>query len=1124
MKGVTEWLESIGLPEYAQRFGENGIDLSVLRDLTEHDLKELGVLLGHRRKLLRAIAELEDVVRPKPAQTATGPRQASEGERRHLTVMFCDLVRGTAISGRLDPEDMRALIGKYHGCIAEVIGQHNGKVARYTSDGALVYFGFPQAHEDDAEQAVRAALALIDAVANIRNAAETLQIRIGIATGTVVVADLLIESILSEHEVVGETPNLAARLQERAEPGTVLICANTRRLAEGKFLYRDLGPVVLKGWARPFQVYRVLGTSGVESRFEAMHTAKLPPLFGREEEIELLLRRWRQATLEGGRVVTLTGEPGIGKSHIALALDERIQATPHITLRYFCSEHHAHSPLYPFINQLGRASGFERGDSPQERLYKLNALLEQSTHDPEHLAVLANLLALRVDDHCQLRDATPQKRKERTLAALLAQLNGLAVQRPVLLIFEDVHWIDPTSLELLAAAVEQVPQHRVLILITARPEFTPPWPGYPHTTTIPLTRLGRHDGAALVRRLTGGKTLPKEVMKHILAHTDGVPLFIEELTKMVIEGGLLREQAREYVLEGPLPSFAIPTTLQASLMARLDRLSPVRDVAQISAVAGREFHYELVNAVAGLPKERLDEALDQLVRSELVFCRGELPNAVYTFKHALVRDAAYAGLLKSRRVHLHAAIAKELEQKFPEVVQTQPEIIAYHYTQAKLHEKALHYWYEAGKQSAARSAHNEAVGHLKHGLDQIANIEESLLRNKSELQLQISLGNSLRTIKGWSDDGVKHAYTRALQLCKESGLDEHVLPAVFGLWSWHFVRASLGEAEVLAEHLLKSAENADNSVYNVLAHEALGFTLFAKGNFAAAHEALKRSIGLCEDCKAATYLELSAQDPRVHVRSYDSMTLWALGYPDQALRLCAEARRYANALQHPFSEAIARTVGLRVHQFLGDGAVVADQANAAIAFCEEHEFVHYLAMALILRGWASADQGEFEKGIAEIQEGMEKKRATGALILESYSLGLMADACIKNRRYEQALDALTQAITKLNEENQERFYAAEIYRLLGETHLQSNHTLTQAEDYLLKSLEVARAQNAKSFELRACLSLCDLYELRPGADKCRSRLGEVYGFFGEGFGTPDLVRAKARLDAAPVGGLFVASR
>ena len=1009
MRGVTEWLESIGLSDYAQRFAENGIDLSIVRDLTDQDLKDIGVLLGHRRKILRAIAELDHATGPKPAKTATEPRRPDEAERRHLTVMFCDLVGSTALAARLDPEDMRALIGAYHSCIAEVIGRYQGKIARYMGDGVLVYFGYPQAHEDDAERAVRAALSLIGAVASIRNVAAALQIRIGIATGTVVVTELLIENTPAEQAVVGETPNLAARLQTMAEPGTVLISASTRRITGGEFHYRDLGPVTLKGWAEPLRVYEVLRMSGVESRFEATHTTKLPPLFGREEEIELLSRRWRQATREEGRLVTLTGEPGIGKSHIALALNERLQGESHITLRYFCSEHHTHSALFPFINQLERAAGFKRSDSPQEKLSKLDALLAQSTHDPEHLAVLANLLMLPADDHYQLHQLTPQKRKKKTLAALSAQLDQLAAQQPVLLIFEDVHWIDPTSLELLAATVERAPQLRALVLITARPEFTPPWPSYPHTTTIPLTRLGRRDGTALVLRVTGGKTIPKEVMEHILAHTDGVPLFVEELTKMVLEGGLLQERNGEYVLEGPLPSLAIPTTLQASLMARLDRLSLVRDVAQIGAVAGREFHYELVNAVAGLPKQRLDEALDQLVRSELLFCRGEIPHAVYTFKHALVRNAAYDGLLKSRRVHLHAAIAKALEQEFPEVVQIQPEIVAYNYTQARNYEKALHYWYEAGKQSAARSAHNEAIGHLKQGLNQISNIDDPILRNKSELLLQVSLGNSLRAIKGWSTDDVKHASTRALQLCKESGLDELSLPATFGLWSWNFVHASLGEAQALAEHLLDSAENVDNAVCKVLAHEALGFTLFAQGKFAAAHAELERSIGLCEDSKAAAYIDLSAQDPRVHVRLYDGMTLWMLGYPDRALRSCAEARRYADASQHPFSEAIARTISLRVHQLRGDAAVVADQANAAIAFCEQHEFVHYLAMTLILHGWASAYQGEFEKGIAEIQEGLEKVRATGALVFESYSLGLLADACIKNKHYGQALDFLKQA-------------------------------------------------------------------------------------------------------------------
>ena len=547
MKGIAEWLASIGLSEYAQRFADNGIDLSVIRDLTEEDLKDLGVLLGHRRKILRAIAELPAA--PAPAETATEPVPRDEAERRQLTLMFCDLVGSTALSARLDPEEMWAVIASYQACIGEVIGRYQGMIARYMGDGVLAYFGYPRAQEDDAEQAVRAALALVDAVANLRtNVDAALQVRIGIATGTVIVSELLIDETPAEQAVVGETPNLAARLQTLAEPGTVLICPNTRRLTGGHFDYRDLGPVPLKGWAEPVPVWQVLGASGVESRFEAMHKTKLPPLFGREEEIELLLRRWRHATQEEGRVVVLTGEPGIGKSHIALALEERLQSEPHIALRYFCSAHHTNSALFPFIGQLERAARFERSDSVTEKLSKLDALVARSTADPEHVAVLASLFALPASDRYQLQELSPQKRKEKTLAALLAQLDGLAARQPVFMIFEDIHWIDPTSLELLTAMVEHVPQLRVMLLATARPEFTLPWPSYPHMTTVPLTRLGRREGAALVERVTGGKKLPKEVMDEILARTDGVPLFIEELTKTVLESGLLQEQNGNYVL------------------------------------------------------------------------------------------------------------------------------------------------------------------------------------------------------------------------------------------------------------------------------------------------------------------------------------------------------------------------------------------------------------------------------------------------------------------------------------------------------------------------------------------------------------------------------------------------
>jgi len=680
MMDVGSWLRGLGLERYEAAFRENEIDETVLPSLTADDLKDLGIgIVGHRRKLLDAIAALRADANTKVPLSDTlptidrSPKDAAE--RRHLTVMICDLVGSTALSARLDPEDLRGVIGAYHTCIAEVIGRYQGIIARYMGDGVLVYFGYPQAHEDDAAQGVRAGLALVDAVANLRTDFDAaLKVRIGIATGTVVVGDLIGEGAAQEEAVVGETPNLAARLQAAAEPGTVVISASTRRVTGGLFEYRDLGPVALKGWTEPTPAWQVVGASEVASRFEAQHTTRLTPLLGRDDEIEVLSRRWRDATQGEGRVVVLTGEPGIGKSHIALAFQERLQAEPHIRLRYYCSAHHTNSALFPFIGQLERAARFERGDAPAEKLAKLEALLMQSGVNAVHsVPILANLLSLPPSERHPLPELSPQKRKEATLAALRGQLEGLSARQPMLVVFEDAHWIDPTSLELLAIMVERLPQLRALLLITARPEFTQPWPGHAHVTMLPLTRLNRRVGSAIIERIAAGKTLPEEVTNQILARTDGVPLFLEELTKTVLEGGLLQERDGHYVLDRPLPALAIPTTLHDSLMARLDRLAPVREVAQIGAVVGREFSYELLSVVAGLPKKKLDEALAQLVESELVFCRGEVPQAIYTFKHVLVRDAAYSGLLKSRRAQLHSAIASAVEQRFPEIIQAEPE-------------------------------------------------------------------------------------------------------------------------------------------------------------------------------------------------------------------------------------------------------------------------------------------------------------------------------------------------------------------------------------------------------------------------------------------------------------------
>lgn len=719
---IAEWLRGLGLDQYLPSFRDNDIDGEMLRRLTAEDLRELGVTsLGHRKKLLAAIAALDAEnasMLVDSASSASAPSavttKSSRAERRHLTVMFVDLAGSTALSTRLDPEEMREVLRAYHDAVAAGVMCFEGYVAKFMGDGVLAYFGWPQAHENEAERAVRAGLAIVEAVQNLPSGADrALSARIGIATGLVVVGDLVGEGAAQEEAVVGETPNIAARLQQLAPPGAVVIADSTRRLLGGLFAFDELAGQSLRGIDAPIDAFRVLRETAAESRFEAFRRSELVPLIGREHELALLLDRWGMADAGEGQLVLLSGEAGIGKSRLVLALRERLRDEPCSQIAYSCSPYHGNSALWPVITQLERAAGYARDETPAAKLEKLESLLQQAGKPgPDAVPLVAELLGLPLDSGRS--SGTPHEKKGRIFSVLLTWLEGLARHRPMLVLLEDAHWLDPTTTEFFDRFADRIRGLPVLLVVTFRPEAVPSWARYPHTTMLSLNRLGRSGSQALIDQTARERSLPPAVVEAILARTEGVPLFVEELTKAVLESGVLTTAADgSFTLTGALPALAIPPTLQDSLLARLDRLAQAREAAQIAACIGREFDEEIVGAVAGLSESRLAEALDQLCRAELVQRHGTPPRHVYAFKHALVRDAAYATLLKSRRQQIHAQTAEAITRLRPEFVAGQPEILAHHFIEAGLPDKGAAYILEAGRLAKARHAIHEAVSQLE---------------------------------------------------------------------------------------------------------------------------------------------------------------------------------------------------------------------------------------------------------------------------------------------------------------------------------------------------------------------------------------------------------------------------
>jgi class 3 adenylate cyclase/predicted ATPase len=1105
---VVSWLRGLGLEQYAPAFRENDVDAAVLPELTAEDLIGLGVSsIGHRRKLLAAIAALGAETPIAVATTARrdAPAQA-DAERRQLTVMFCDLVGSTALSAQLDPEDLREVIAAYHRTVAEVVAGFDGFVAKYMGDGVLVYFGYPRAHEDDAERAVRAGLGVIDTVGRLDL---KLQARVGIATGLVIVGDLIGEGSAQEQSVVGETPNLAARLQALAEPDAVVIAAATRRLVGDLFEYGDLGAVELKGIAAPVQAWQVLRPSVVASRFEALRGSALTRLVGRDEEIDLLLRRWARTKAGDGQVVLVSGEAGLGKSRITAALAERLHAEPHIRLRYFCSPYHQDSALFPFIDQLGRASGFARDDPPTARLQRLEVLLARAAPPDEDVALLADLLSLPASERHPLPNLSPQRKKERTLEALIRQLEGLACQQPVFMVFEDAHWIDPTSRELLDLTVERVRSLPVLLIVTFRPEFQPPWTGQPQVTMLALNRLDRHDRTALVEQIAGGKELPDDVVAQIVERTDGVPLFVEELSKSVLESGLLREERDRYVLDGALPPFAIPTTLHDSLMARLDRLASVRLVAQTGAAIGREFSYQLLRAVSRLPEDELQAALARLVASELVFQRGTSPDAVYSFKHALVQDAAQGSLLRSSRQQLHAQIAEALETQSSELMDSQPELFAQHYAEAGLVEKSIAWWGKAGRRSVDRSALAEAVAQFQRALHQLALMPDTTERKRQELEIHSALGAVLLAVKGFAAPETGQAYARARELWEQLGSPSEFLQIPFGQSRYHAHRGELDLAQLLDEDLLRLSRRRNDSAGLVLGHDSSGRNMFICGRFGSSRSHLEEVLALYDPSSHRSIVHQAGFYPRVNSQGFLGIVLFCLGFPDQALGRSSAAIAEARRLVHPPS--VAQSLGLSaiLLSLVGDNAALEERTDQLFAVAIEQGFPFFRATGTILRGWVKVKNGDVAEGISLLRSGSTAYRTTGAEGWLPNYLALLARACEIAGEVEEALTQLDDAL-QIVERTGERWQEAELIRHKGQLLLRQGRS-EDAEELYRKALGIDEEQGAKLWELRAAVSLARLRRDQGRRAEARDLLAPVYGWFTEGFDTPDLKEAKALL-------------
>jgi class 3 adenylate cyclase/predicted ATPase len=1123
---VAAWLRGLRLEQYASAFADNDIDGEILAELTADDLKGLGVAsIGHRRKLIAAIAALRSGTASTPGGDASDEPSATasvraarstDAERRQLTVMFCDLVDSTGVSARLDPEDLSNVIGAFQKACVSAVSGFGGSVAKYMGDGALVYFGYPEAHEDDAERAIRAGLALIDALAAIRPAVPNLpQIRVGIATGVVVVGELIGEGSSQERVAVGETLNLAARIQARASANSVVVADLTRRLAGAAFDYEDLGPQELKGIPGVARLWRIVSESRTQGRFDSRVVGALTPLVGRAEEIALLRRLWDHAMDSDGQLILLSAPAGFGKSRMSQAFRDDLGDSSITCRQYFGSPFHVNSAFHPFIRQLEWAAGIIRTDSGAQKLDKLEAILAGSTDSmSEAAALMAELLSVPFGNRYPPLHITEPVQKQRTMDLLEEQLVLLSARGPVLAIFEDAHWIDPTSIELMNRLVRRVVDLPVMIIVTYRPEFTPSRSDLDHATILKLNHLGRSQVVDLIHKTAGGKVLPAAIIEQVAAKSQGIPLFIEEITRSILESGDLEELAERYVLRQSARGFTIPSTLQDSLIARLDRLGAAKEIALTASVIGREFSYELLEAISSVSSATLVDGLEQLVRSDLLGQQGAPPQSRYTFKHALIRDAAFQSILNARKRELHQRIAEVLESRFPEVAETEPELLAHHYTEANVVDRALAYWRQAAERAATQLAFIEALGHVDRAMKLVAALPEGTEREEWELAFLVIEGPARMALEAWDSPRAKLLYEKARAVAEKLGRPAEVFRSVWGAWMGAHGSGQYVRAHELYQEIFRLLKQTNDPEYVVQAHHAGGSQMLWEG-------APRAALAHCDqllshyrmDVHGNLALIYGAHDPGCCSLGMRALSLVMLGHLDQARAASAKTVKLSEQLGH--KPSVAQTLAFRAELLviLNLSEEAEAHLSTCISLCEKYSLANYLDAATLMQGWARVLRGEVETGIRQAEVALEALKS-----VPSRRFRLPTRIATVGRAKAAAGDidgalALFDSALEVASTNGERWYEPELLRLKAEMLLaQPKQRATEAEQCLKAAISLAQKQEAKFWELRAAIALAELWAHQGRRSEAHDLLAAIHGWFTEGFDTADLKDAKALRD------------